>query len=55
MAVPRGFLKVLVDILDELRRYPQTSAVEVVRSGMDPDRIEEVEREDVHLLDHDPF
>jgi hypothetical protein len=52
-AAPRGFFKVLVDILDEVRQHPQTSAIEVVKSGIDPERIEEVEREDVHLLDHD--
>jgi P-loop Domain of unknown function (DUF2791) len=51
-AVPRGFLKGLVDILDELEQNPQSSAAEILSGGIDADRIEEVEREEAHLLDH---
>jgi P-loop Domain of unknown function (DUF2791) len=50
--VARGFLKVLVDILDELEQNPQSSAAEILAAGIDADRVEEVEREETHLLDH---
>jgi P-loop Domain of unknown function (DUF2791) len=50
--VPRGFLKVVVDILDELEQSPQLSAAEVLTSGFNADRIEEVEREEAHLSGH---
>jgi hypothetical protein len=49
--VPRGFLKVVVDILDELKQSPQLSAAEVVAKGINADRIKAVEREEAHLLD----
>jgi hypothetical protein len=49
--VPRGFLKVLVDILDELEQNPQADPAEVLASGSYADRIEEVEREEAHLQD----
>jgi len=48
-AIPRGFLKILVDILDELEQNPQLAAAEVVASGVYADRIEEVEREETRL------
>jgi hypothetical protein len=50
--VPRGFLKVLVDILDELEQTPQALATELVSAGVDADRVEEVEREEAHLQDY---
>lgn len=50
--VPRGFLKILVDILDELEQSPQLGAMEVLTSGTYADRIEEIEREEVHLVDN---
>jgi adenosylhomocysteinase len=49
---PRGFLKGLVDILDELEQNPQSTAAEILTAGIDADRVEEVEREEAHLLDH---
>jgi hypothetical protein len=49
--VPRGFLKGLVDILDELERNPQSLAAEILAAGIDADRVEEIEREEAHLLD----
>jgi hypothetical protein len=49
--VPRGFLKGLVEILDELRQNPQSSASEILAGGIDASRIEAVEREEAHLLD----
>jgi P-loop Domain of unknown function (DUF2791) len=49
--VPRGFLKGLVDILDELVQSPRSLAVERLALGIDADRIEEVERQEAHLLD----
>jgi len=49
--VPRGFLKVLVDVLDELEQDPQLDPTEVVASGAYADRIEEVEREEARLQD----
>jgi P-loop Domain of unknown function (DUF2791) len=49
--VPRGFLKGLVDILDELVQSPRPLAVERLALGIDADRIEEVERQEAHLLD----
>lgn len=49
--VPRGFLKVLVDILDELDQDPQLAPTEVLATGFYADRIEEVEREEAHLRD----
>jgi P-loop Domain of unknown function (DUF2791) len=52
-AIPRGFLKVTVDILDELKRHPHSPAAEVLARASDPGRIEEVEREEAHLLDYD--
>jgi P-loop Domain of unknown function (DUF2791) len=50
--VPRGFLKILVDILDELEQSRHLGAVELLASGAYADRIEDVEREEVHLLDN---
>ncbi len=50
--VPRGFLKVLVDILDELEQNPQTLAVDLLTVGVDADRVEEVEHEEAHLHDY---
>jgi hypothetical protein len=50
--VPRGFLKILVDILDELEQSPHLGATEVLASGTYADRIEDVEREEAHLLDN---
>jgi adenosylhomocysteinase len=50
--VPRGFLKVLVDILDVLEQSPQALATEILTAGVDADRVEEVEREEAHLLDY---
>ncbi len=49
--VPRGFLKVLVDILDELEQNPQLAPEDVLVTSIQADRIEEVEREEAHLLD----
>jgi adenosylhomocysteinase len=49
--VPRGFLKVLVDILDELEQNPQLAPENVLVTGAHADRIEEVEREEAHLGD----
>jgi hypothetical protein len=46
----RGFLKVFVDILDALEHNPHRSAAEVLTQGVDADRIEEVEREEAHLV-----
>jgi len=51
-SVPRGFLKGLVDLLDELEQNPQASASEILAGGIDADRIEAVERAEAHLLDH---
>ena len=48
--IPRGFLKVFVDILDALEHHPHYSAAEVLAQGVDPDHIEEIEREEAHLL-----
>jgi hypothetical protein len=50
--VPRGFLKGLVDILDELGQNPHASAAEILARGIDADRIEQVECEEAHLRDH---
>jgi hypothetical protein len=50
--VPRGFLKGVVDILDDLEQTPQSLAVEILAAGIDADRIEEIERQEAHLLDH---
>jgi P-loop Domain of unknown function (DUF2791) len=50
--VPRGFLKGLVDILDELAQNLPASAAEILAGGIDADRIEAVEREEAHLRDH---
>lgn len=50
--MPRGLLKGLVDILDELEQSPQHSAAEVLAAGIDGDCIEEIEREEAHLLDY---
>jgi adenosylhomocysteinase len=49
--VPRGFLKILVDILDELEQYPQLSAADLFAASPYADRIEQVEQEEAHLLD----
>jgi P-loop Domain of unknown function (DUF2791) len=49
--VPRGFLKGLVDVLDELHENPQSLTSETLTAGIDVERIEEVEREEAHLLD----
>jgi hypothetical protein len=49
--MPRGFLKVLVDILDELYQSPHRPLTELISGVIDPDRIEEIEREEAHLLD----
>jgi len=49
--VPRGFLKVLVDVLDELEQNPQLAPADVLATGTHADRIEEVEREEAHLQD----
>jgi hypothetical protein len=49
--VPRGFLKVLVDILDELARSSPSRAAEILAAGIDANRIEAVERTEAHLLD----
>jgi P-loop Domain of unknown function (DUF2791) len=50
--IPRGFLKVFIDILDTLEQNPHQSAAEVVAQGIDADRIEEIEREEAHLLNN---
>ena len=50
--VPRGFLKGLVDILDELQQSSPSLAGEILAAGIDADRIEAVEREETHLIDH---
>jgi P-loop Domain of unknown function (DUF2791) len=50
--VPRGFLKVLVDILDDLEQSRESPATEILTAGVDADRVEEVEREEAHLLDY---
>jgi P-loop Domain of unknown function (DUF2791) len=52
--VPRGFLKILVDILDELEQSAAVDALEILASGTYADRIEDVEREEAHLLDNPP-
>jgi hypothetical protein len=51
-SVPRGFLKGLVDCLDALEQNAQALTAEILTEGIDVDRIEEVEREEAHLLDH---
>jgi hypothetical protein len=51
-SVPRGSLKGLVDLRDELEQNPQASASEILAGGIDADRIEAVERAEAHLLDH---
>jgi hypothetical protein len=51
--IPRGFLRVFVDILDALEQNPHISAAEVLAADIDADRIEEIEREEAHLLNHD--
>jgi adenosylhomocysteinase len=50
--IPRGFLKVFIDILDALEQNPHYSAAEVLARGIDAGRIEEIEREEAHLLNH---
>ena len=50
--VPRGFLKGLVDILDELQQSTPSLADEILSAGIDADRIEAIEREETHLIDH---
>ena len=49
--VPRGFLKALVDILDELQQSSPSLAGEILAAGIDADRIETVERQEAHLID----
>jgi adenosylhomocysteinase len=49
---PRGFLKVLVDMLDELEQNRHRSAAEAIALGINTDRIEDIEREEARLLDH---
>jgi adenosylhomocysteinase len=49
--VPRGFLKGLVDILDELQHSSPSFVGEILAAGIDVDRIEAVEREETHLID----
>jgi adenosylhomocysteinase len=49
--VPRGFLKVLIDVLDEIQRYPHVAASEVIRVTDYVERIEEVERQEAHLTE----
>lgn len=49
--VPRGFLKGLVDILDELQHRAPSLAGEILAAGIDADCIEAVEREETHLSD----
>ena len=50
--VPRGFLKGLVDILDKLQQSAPSLAGEILAAGIDANRIEAVEREETHLIDH---
>jgi adenosylhomocysteinase len=50
-AVPRGFLKGLVDILDELHQSPLSLAREILDVGIDADRIEAIERKGTHVTD----
>jgi P-loop Domain of unknown function (DUF2791) len=50
--VPRGFLKAFVDILDELEQSSPSVTVDILAAGINVDRIEAVEREEVHLLNH---
>jgi hypothetical protein len=50
--VPRGFLKGLVDILDELQHSSPSLAGEILAAGIDADCIEAVEREETHLIDY---
>jgi hypothetical protein len=50
---PRGFLKSLVDLLDELQENPHIPVTEVLVKGFDPNRIEEVERDETHLCEYD--
>jgi adenosylhomocysteinase len=50
--MPRGFLKSLVDILDAVERNPRSSAAEIIAVGIDADHIEEIEREEAHLLEY---
>jgi adenosylhomocysteinase len=52
ITVPRGVLKVLVDILDELQRSAPSSAAEILAAGIDPERVEAIERQATHLVDH---
>lgn len=49
--VLRGFLKVLVDVLDELLHYPHVAVSEVISMTNYADRIEDVERQEAHLFD----
>jgi P-loop Domain of unknown function (DUF2791) len=51
-SMPRGFLKSLVDILDAVQGNPDSSAAEIIAAGIDADRIEEIEREEAHLLEY---
>jgi hypothetical protein len=50
-SMPRGFLKIWIDVLDDLRRGPQVSASELLGMADYIARIEEVERQEAHLLD----
>ena len=47
--MPRGFLKVVVDILDELEQNPQLSAADLLAAGDYAHGIEQVEQEATHL------
>ena len=49
--VPRGFLKILFDLLDELEQHPQLVPEDILAQGVNADQIEEVEREEARLLD----
>ena len=49
--VPRGFLKILVDLLDELEQNSQSSPEDMLAHGVNADQIDDVEREEARLLD----
>ena len=53
--VPRGFLKVIVDILDELQQNPTVTPEGLLTDGIDADSIEDIEREEAHLFDVSPL
>ena len=50
-AVPWGFLKIMVDIRDELEQNPELASADVLATSTCADRIEEVEREAAHPRD----